>query len=148
MVSFLPHKQNFFHFIGQSVFGSRDINCRVPQGSISGPLLSLLYINDIPQALSYFISVYGQYWYFLSTSARYGIRKSYKQGICESAQIVFDNKMPIHFGEDKTKCMLFSKEKSGRRLTLSLTGTHCAGSSTDLPSNSNISKTVRVNIRV
>ena len=60
----------------------------------------------------------------------------------------FDNKMPIHFGEDKTKCMLFSKEKSGRRLTLSLTGTHCAGSSTDLPSNSNISKTVRVNIRV
>ena len=28
-----------------------------------------------------------------------------------------DNKRSIHFGEDKTKCILFSKEKNCRRLT-------------------------------
>ena len=52
MVSFLTHKQSFFHFIGRSVFVSRDHKLRNSSRIYVRTLLYLLYINDIPQAQS------------------------------------------------------------------------------------------------
>ena len=42
----------FFVSLGTVFSEAGTINCKVPQWSILGPLLFLLHINDIPQALS------------------------------------------------------------------------------------------------
>ena len=49
--SYLTNRPIFVS-LGTVFLEARTINCRVRQGSILGPLLFLLYINDIPQALS------------------------------------------------------------------------------------------------
>ena len=90
------------------------INCGVPQESISGPLLYLLYINDTPQALSNT----HVYLYADDTS----IFCQHKD-VTEIENVLYkefanvcdwfvDNKLTIHFGEDKTKRILFSRDKN------------------------------------
>ena len=89
------------------------IICGVPQGSILGPLLFLLYINDMPQAVETDLFLYVD-----DTGLVFqhkDINKMNKQLNKDFHNICLwfiDNKLSIHFGEDKTKCILFgSKQK-------------------------------------
>ena len=96
------------------------INCRVPQESIFGPLLFFLYVNDIPQALSdsqtnlnaVDTSIF--YQYKAVTEIENVLNKEFVK-VCEW---FVNNKMSIHAGEDKTKCIPFSKEKNMLELTI------------------------------
>ena len=110
--SYLTNK-NFFVSLDNELLEALTINCGVPQGSILRLLLFLLYINDIPQARSDSHT----HLYADDTSIFYqhkGVAEIENVLIKEFANVyewLVDNKLSIHFDEDKTKCILFSKEK-------------------------------------
>ena len=87
-----------------------DLTCGVPQGSILGPLLFLLYINDLPQAVQFCdIRLYAD-----DTCISFKhknvktIEGKLNQDFNSLCDWFLDNKLSIHFGEDKTKTILFS----------------------------------------
>ena len=50
--SYLSNRKQFVSINGYDS-GLAEINCGVPQGSVLGPLLFLLYINDFNQAIKF-----------------------------------------------------------------------------------------------
>ena len=84
------------------------IDCGVPQGSILGPLLFLLYVNDIKQAVDCDLLLYADdsclvYQHKDVKEIERNLNKNFSN-VCDW---FVDNKLSIHFGEDKTKCILF-----------------------------------------
>ena len=87
-----------------------DLVCGVPQGSILGPLLFLIYINDLPQAVKDSdIRLYADDTCisFVHKSVKV-IEEKLNQDFNSLCDWFLDNKLSIHFGEDKTKTILFS----------------------------------------
>ena len=90
------------------------INCGVPQGSTLGPLLFLLYINDIPQALS---NTHAHLYaddtsIFCQHEDVTEIENVLNKEFANVYDWFVDNKLSIHFGEDKTKYIVFSRDKN------------------------------------
>ena len=96
---------------------SADLQCRVPQGSILGPLLFLLYINDIPQAVDCDLFLYADDTCLLFQHKDLErVKEELTKNFSNICDWFVDNKLSIHFGEDKTKSMLFFTKNRKRKL--------------------------------
>ena len=96
------------------------IECGVPQGSILRPLLFLLYVNDMNQAVDCDLFLYADdsclvYQHKDVSKIEQNLNKNFSN-ICDW---FVDNKLSIHFGEDNTKFILFgTKQKLNKTSTV------------------------------
>ena len=85
------------------------VSSGVPQGSILGPLLFLIYINDMSQAVKCNLFLYADDTCLVcqhkdNNEIEKQLNKDF-QSICDW---FVNNKLSIHFGNDKTKSILFA----------------------------------------
>ena len=112
---FLVSIDNVFTEAGTLKYG-------VPQGSILGQLLFLLFVIDFPQSLSYA----GSYCYADDTCIFYHhedvkkIENVLNKEFSSLCQWFIDNKLSIHLEKGKTKSILFSKRRVKAKLIYSL----------------------------
>ena len=96
----------------------------VPQGSILGQFLFLLYVNDLPQSLSDADS----YLHADDTCILYQheyvekIENVLNKAFSSLCQWFIGIKLLINFGEDKTKSVLFSKTQGLKEINISFAG--------------------------
>ena len=88
------------------------ILCGVPQGSILGPLLFLIYVNDMPQAVNSNLFLYADDSCLMFQHKEVEeIEKVLNNDFENICDWFVDNKLSIHFGEDKTKSILFASQR-------------------------------------
>ena len=80
----------------------------VPQGSILDPLLFLIYINDMPQAIDSELLLYADDICLVFQHRNIKtIDEHLRRDFLTLVDWFIDNSLSAHFGEDKTKSILF-----------------------------------------
>ena len=88
------------------------VTCGVPQGSILGPQLFLIYINDMPQAVDSDLLLYADDTCLVFQHRNIkAIERHLNRDFLIFVDWFVDNRLSVHFGEDKTKSILFSPKQ-------------------------------------
>ena len=108
--SYLSHRE-FKVNLNKSFSEPGQLLCGVPQGSILDPILFLLYINDMPQAVKCELLLYADDTFLIFEHSDINkIEIQLNKNLSSICDWFVDNKLSIHFGEDKTKSILFSSK--------------------------------------
>ena len=93
------------------------ISCGVPQGSILGPLLFLIYVNDMKQAVSSDLLLYADDSCLIFQHKHVTeIEKHLNNDFSNLCEWFLFNKLSIHFGVDKTKSILYGSKCKLRKV--------------------------------
>ena len=84
------------------------LKCGVPQGSVLGPLLFLLYVNNMKQAVNCDLFLYAdESWIIYQLNYVSKIWQNLNKNFSNFRNLFVDNKLSICFRKGKTKCILF-----------------------------------------
>ena len=105
--SYLTNR-SFIVNIGKEYSSPGKLSCGVPQGSLWGPLLFLLYVNDMPQAVNSELLLYADdtCLIYMGKDTK-TIEEQLNRDFNSLCEWFIDNKLSIHFVEEKTKSILF-----------------------------------------
>ena len=104
-------KRTFYENIGKDSSSPGELACGVPQGSILGPLIFLFYVNDMLQSLDCDFLLYADdSCLVFGDNAVNEIEKQLNRNFNSLCDWFVDNKLSNHFGEDKTKSILFGRK--------------------------------------
>ena len=110
--SYLENR-NFLVVVEKEYSNPGELLCGVPQGSILGPLIFLLYVNDMPQSIDLDLLLYADDSCLLFTDKNLKtIEEKLNRNFNSLCDWFVENKLSIHFGEDKTKCIIFGTKAS------------------------------------
>ena len=97
----------FFISIDDQLSDYGRISCDIPRGSILGPLLFRIYVNDIPQAVNSNLLLYADDSCIMFQHKEVEeIEKVLNNDFENISDWFVDNKLSIYFGEDKNKSIL------------------------------------------
>ena len=103
--------RSFLVNVGNNFSQPASVSCDVPQDSILGPLLFLVYVNDMLQAAKYDLFLYADDTCLVCQHKDINkIENQLNEDFCNICDWFVDNKLSIHFGQDKTKSILFASK--------------------------------------
>ena len=110
-------KRTFSVQIEDTLSSPGNLRCGVPQGSILGPLLFLLYVNDMSQAVKCDLLLYADDSCLVFEGKNINeIENRLNNDFNMLCDWFVDNKLSIHFGEDKTKSIVFGTNRKMKNI--------------------------------
>ena len=108
--SYLSNR-SFLVNLGNNFSQPASVSCSVPQGFILGPLLLLIYVDEMSQAVNCDLFLYADDTCLVCQHKDINkIENQLSEDFCNICDWFVDNKLSIHFGEDKTKSILFASK--------------------------------------